>query len=71
MYLILGKENCNRCEITKTILNNKKIEYQYKLLEDLPEEKKKTYIQMARESNQLEYPLIIKDEKIITLQEVV
>lgn len=71
MYLIIGKENCTNCEITKMKLKNKEIEFEYKLLEDLTTDEKKDYMKMAREKGILEMPLIIKDGIMCNSKEVV
>jgi glutaredoxin len=69
--LVVGKQQCSRCDMTKNILNNKQIDFEYVLMEDLSEEDKAKYRKMAITAKQLEMPLIIKDNKIITLQEVI
>jgi len=71
MILVIGTENCSRCNMVKNILNNKNIEYDYKLINSLSDEDKNKYINMAQCIGQMSFPLIIKDEKIITLQEVI
>jgi len=71
MYLLLGKENCSRCDMIKNILTNKNIEFEYKLLNDLSNDIKFRYLAMARESKLIELPLIIKDNKIIGFKEVI
>lgn len=71
MILIIGKENCSACEMTKTILKNKGIEFEYKLLNDLDSNLKKEYMKLAREQGKLSMPLIVKNEQLITLQEVI
>lgn len=70
MIKLIGKEGCNRCVMTKNILNNKGVKFEYMLLNELPKEEQDKYVNMAQESGNIELPLIIKDEKIITLQEI-
>jgi glutaredoxin len=70
MILVIGKENCSRCNMVQGVLNNKSIEYQYKKIEDINEEDKNVYLHMAKEAKQSSFPIIIKDNKVITLQEV-
>jgi arsenate reductase-like glutaredoxin family protein len=70
MYLLIGKENCSRCESIKLELENKKISYKYKLLNELPEEDKTKYLKLAREKKIIELPLIIKDNVLLSIQEV-
>lgn len=71
MYLLLGKENCSRCEMVKNILTNRNIEFEYKLLNDLSNDIKFRYLAMARESGLIDLPLIIQDGKVIDFKEVV
>lgn len=69
MILIIGSKNCNRCLITKDILDKKGVEYNYSLINELPEEEQDKYMDIAKECNMLWFPIIIKDSKAITLQE--
>lgn len=71
MILVIGKENCSSCEITKTILNNNNIEFEYKLLDSLTQKDKNEFLKLARENKQMSMPLIIKNQQLITLQEVI
>lgn len=70
MLLVIGTEHCSRCNMAKGLLDRKGIEYEYKLLSSLSIEEQNKYIQIAKQSNQMSMPLIIKDGKIIALQEV-
>mgnify|MGYP000976652902 CR=1 FL=1 len=71
MYKVIGKNNCNACSITKTILTNKNIYFEYYVLEDLTQEEQDNYIQLAQEQSKVSMPLIIdENNKILTLQEV-
>ena len=70
MIKVIGNNGCSRCEITKQILTNKGIEFEYELLSDLPEETQKLYIKSARVKGQLNMPLIFKDNEIIDIKEI-
>jgi glutaredoxin len=70
MLLVVGTENCSRCNATKGCLNAKEVEYEYKLMSSLSTEEQDRYIQMAQEKHQMLMPLIFKDGQLITLQEV-
>lgn len=70
MILVVGTEHCSRCDTVKNILNNKNIEYEYRYISEYSEENKEKVLAMAKEAQQTSFPLIIKDERIITLQEV-
>jgi glutaredoxin len=56
--------------MTKMILNNKGITYEYKLIGDLLIGEQDKYLDMAQQTGQLSFPLLIKNDKIITLQEI-
>lgn len=70
MILVIGTEDCSRCDMVKEILNNKNIDYNYKLISEFTEDEKSNLLNMAKEAKQNSFPLILRDEKIITLQEV-
>jgi glutaredoxin len=70
MIKVIGLKNCSKCTVTKQILDNKKIEYEYSILTELPEEERRHYAKLARDCDYNTMPLIIKDDKLITLQEV-
>jgi len=56
--------------MVKTILNNKNIEYRYNLINDYNEEDRNDFMNMAKKAGQMSFPIIIKNKKIITLQEI-
>ena len=68
---MIGKTNCSACDMAKTVLKNRGIGFVYQLLDDLEPEVKKDYMKLAREQGKLSMPLIIKNEKLLTLQEVI
>lgn len=71
MILLIGKENCSRCEMVKNILNNKEISYTYKIFNELSQEDREKYMNMARQNNQLSFPIIIKDNKVVDIKEAI
>jgi len=70
MLDIIGTKNCSRCSMVKTILDQKNIKYRYSLLDELSEEDITKYTDMARSMGYMSMPLIIRNEILITLQEV-
>ena len=70
MIKIIGTNNCAKCIMTKQLLDNKNTEYEYVLLEDLSKEEQGEYLSMARKKGMMSMPLIMKNEELITLQEV-
>ena len=71
MILLIGKKNCSACNMTKTVLTNKGMEFEYKLLNELPQEEQDKYINLAQENDMLSLPLIVVNNKLKTLQEVI
>ncbi|EPY2278037.1 glutaredoxin domain-containing protein [Clostridium sporogenes] len=65
MIKVIGKENCNRCKIVKTILENKNKQFEYIQIESLDEIIQNNYIKLARESNMLNFPIVIVDNKVV------
>jgi len=70
LYTLIGTRNCSRCQVTKTILDQKSIQYTYQLIEELSDEDADRYTKMAQESNKISFPLIIKENRMFTLQEI-
>ena len=71
MIKVIGKEHCGACMMTKNVLGVKGIEFEYILLEEMAEEEQNNVIKMAEEQGRLSMPFIIKDGKLVTLQEVI
>lgn len=70
MILVIGTENCSRCNMTKTILTNKNIEFEYKLIDSLPKEDQEKYLNIAQKNNQMSFPIIFQDNELVTLQKI-
>lgn len=70
MIRVIGNRGCSRCEMTKQILNNKGIEYEYMLLSDLPAEEQNVIMTKAQEEKKIALPIIIKDDKLVDVKEI-
>lgn len=70
MIVVIGTENCSRCNMVKNILNNKNIEYRYTLIDDYSVLDQSKYLEMAQSKGLMSYPMIFKDEEMITLQQL-
>ena len=44
MYVVIGNEECNSCDILKTLLDEKGIRYHYLDMMEMPHKKKKNYL---------------------------
>jgi glutaredoxin len=67
---IIGTKNCSRCITVKNILTTKKVDFEYFLLDELGSSDQDKYMKLAKENNQLQFPLIIKDDKLIDIKDV-
>lgn len=70
MFIVVGREHCMNCIEIKNNLEKHNIEFEYKLLDNLNQSELDNYLGLAQEQNVNELPLIINDNKLITLKEV-
>lgn len=70
MIKVIGKNNCSACKMTKKILDKNKIEYEYLILENLSESEQDEYINKARNAGLMSFPIILKDDEVVTVKEV-
>ena len=70
MIKVIGKENCGACMMAKKVLTRKGVDFEYVYLDELEEEERKEVLRMADEQGMRSMPLIVKDAKLVTLQEV-
>ena len=70
MISVIGKENCGACMMARKVLTKKGVEFEYVHLDDLSEEDKDVVLKLVEEQGMRSMPLIIKDGKLVTLQEV-
>jgi glutaredoxin len=56
--------------MTTNILTNKNIPFEYKLFDSLSQEDQDKYLNIAKNVNQTSFPIIFKDDKIVTLQQI-
>ena len=70
MLQVIGTHNCNRCLMTKTILKNKGVKYDYLQYEDLSEVEQDYYFEQARKAGHAQFPIILQDGIVITLQDI-
>ena len=70
MIKVIGKENCGACMMAKKVLTRKGVDFEYVYLDELEEEERKEVLRMYDEQGMRSMPLIVKDGKLVTLQEV-
>lgn len=57
--------------MTKSILDKKEIEYTYRLNSEISKEEFNKYVEKAKSKGLMNFPLIIKDDEVIELEDVV
>ena len=70
MIKVIGKENCGACMMAKKVLTRKGVDFEYVYLDELEEKEREEILRMSDEQGMRSMPLIIKDGKLVTLQEV-
>lgn len=70
MVRVIGEKGCSRCEITKQILKNKKIDFTYELLSDLPTEDQNELLNKAQLKGLMQMPLILKNNELVEVKEI-
>lgn len=71
MIKVIGKNSCSKCDMVKQLLNNKNVEFDYEMLEDMEDEMKGKVLKMARQLGRMEMPLIIKDGQLIDMDQLI
>jgi glutaredoxin len=71
MVLMIGNEGCSRCKVTQDILTSKGIPFKYQLISELDGNDAAVYLAMAKAAKQTSFPILIKDDLVVTLQEVI
>lgn len=69
MVLVIGKENCGSCENAKSKLKESGVDFEYITIDKLNPHDKDKYMKMAREKKQMTMPLIVKENKLIDIEE--
>jgi glutaredoxin len=67
---LIGTKNCSRCAIIKNILTQKKIDFEYYLFDDLNSELQNQYMKMANKKNIISFPIIIKENNIVGIEDL-
>lgn len=70
MIKVMGEKGCSRCEITKQILKNKGLTFEYVLLSEQSEDEQIKILSLAQEKGMMHMPLILKDDKLIEIKEI-
>lgn len=71
MITVIGNQGCSRCTQTKNILTQKGIEFTYKLFNDFSNNEQEEIMINAQNKGQTNFPIILKNNEIITLEDVI
>ncbi len=72
MYLIVGKESCPRCEAVKKILIDKKVVFEFRLLDELPNKLQSKYIDEALSKGFEDMPIVVdKNGNVVDFKEII
>lgn len=70
MIKVIGNIGCSKCINAKSLLDEEGIEYEYLLYQLLSEEDQDKYRNLIFESGNLNFPIIVKNDELITLEEI-
>ena len=70
MIRVIGSLGCSRCEITKQVLKNKKVEFKYELISELSELEQDELLSKAQSKGMMNMPLILKDNELVDVKEI-
>ena len=70
MIKVIGTQGCSRCMMTKNILTKKNIDFTYDLITSLSQEDQNKYIKLAQDKGFMNFPIIIKNNEIVTLEDI-
>lgn len=69
MIKVIGTPNCGACQMAKKILTDRNIEFEYSLLDDIPQNQKDEYLNLSLQNKMRNMPLIFNGKTQLTLQE--
>ncbi|MFW6377520.1 MAG: glutaredoxin family protein [bacterium] len=71
MIKVIGTIGCSKCNIIKSKLENKGIEFNYVLLNELTNEEQDEALDKAKDSGLSSFPIILRDDEVVKLEEVI
>lgn len=66
-WVVISTQGCSSCMMVKTLLDDNKIEYQPIMLSELTRYQKDTYMGMARAEGCMSMPIILNNNRIVTM----
>jgi glutaredoxin len=70
LFVVVGIQFCNRCDVVKKILKNKNIDFVSIDFDSLDNYSQQNYMNIASSNSNHNFPLIFKNNKLITIKEI-
>lgn len=67
---VIGTKNCTACLITKKLLAEREIAFEYKLYDELTPADKEAIMAKARAASHMNFPIIMREGAVVQLSEV-
>lgn len=61
MMLVIGLDECSKCQQALNYLDKKNIKYRYENYDDLNKVEKDYYFELARKAGHAQFPIVIND----------
>jgi glutaredoxin len=71
MIQVIGNPGCQRCRKVEKALDEEEIEYTYSLMTELKAADADRYMEKAKAAGQQYFPIIIKDSKLVKLEDII
>ena len=71
MIEVIGNKNCAACLVTKRLLTDRGVEFEYKIYDDMPADERSRVMDIARAANALSFPIILRDGIAVKATEVI
>jgi glutaredoxin len=70
MVRVIGQLGCANCQISKMTLEKKGVDFNYEIFDDLSEEEQIKLENLATSKGMMKMPLILKDNELVTIEEL-
>ena len=70
MLKVIGKNGCSACVVLKEKLTQEGVEFEYVILDEVDNKTRKGYMKKAIQANHMSFPIVLKDDEIISQDEI-
>lgn len=71
MIQVIASIGCSKCKQAKIRLDKENIKYSYRFIDELNDDTADRYMDMAKEAGQQNFPIIIKDDNLVSLEDII